>query len=97
DTNKESISFKYDGVFNKDLVINYKTNSSNEVKTITIQNQSNIYSAIETIQLDDNSFISSNQINKIIQDLNSYGDDKGLNLNFNSEFKNNDIMQIYNG
>ena len=39
--------------------------------------------------------LGTETINKIIQDLNSYSDDKGLSLNFNSEFKNNDIMQVY--
>ena len=39
--------------------------------------------------------LGTEMINKIIQDLNSYGDDKAINLNFNSEFKNNDIMQVY--
>lgn len=62
-----------------------KNNLSNLNKNLTVNLDNNI-----------NSFISQNQINKIIQDLNSYGNDKGLSLNFNSEFKNNDIMQIYN-
>ncbi|MSN96943.1 tandem-95 repeat protein, partial [Campylobacter sp. FMV-PI01] len=33
DTKKENIRFKFDGLFNKDLTINYKTNSSDEIKT----------------------------------------------------------------
>ncbi|MDD7421758.1 calcium-binding protein, partial [Campylobacter hominis] len=63
-----------------------KNNLSNLNKNLTVNLDNNI-----------NSFISQNQINKIIQDLNSYGDDNAINLNFNSEFKNNDIMQVYNG
>ena len=62
-----------------------KNNLSNLNKNLTVDLDNNI-----------NSFISQNQINKIIQDLNSYGNDKGLSLNFNSEFKNSDIMQVYN-
>ncbi len=40
--------------------------------------------------------LGTETINKIIQDLNSYSDDNAINLNFNSEFKNQDIIQIYN-
>lgn len=47
-------------------------------------------------KISEDEILSLNDVNKIIQDLNSYGNDKGLSLNFNSEFKNNDIMQIYN-
>ena len=61
-----------------------KNNLSNLNKNLTVDLDNNI-----------NSFISQNQINKIIQDLNSYNDN-AINLNFSSEFKNNDIMQIYN-
>ena len=62
-----------------------KNNLSNLNKNLTVNLDNNI-----------NSFISQNQINKIIQDLNSYNDDNAISLNFNSEFNNNDIMQIYN-
>ena len=62
-----------------------KNNLSNLNKNLTVNLDNNI-----------NSFISQNQINKIIQDLNSYRNDNAINFNFNSEFKNNDIMQIYN-
>ena len=80
--------------FNKDLIINYSNSHSKDIKTLTIQNQTNKYSAIENINLD-GTMLGTETINKIIQDLNSYSDDKGLSLNFNSEFKNNDIMQVY--
>ncbi|MCZ6158802.1 hypothetical protein, partial [Campylobacter ureolyticus] len=66
-----------------------------DIKTLTIQNQTNKYSAIENINLD-GTMLGAETINKIIQDLNSYNNDNGINLNFNSEFKNNDIMQVYN-
>ena len=62
-----------------------KNNLSNLNKNLTVNLDNNI-----------NSFISQNQINKIIQDLNSYSDDNAINFNFSSEFKNNDIMQVYN-
>lgn len=95
DIDKSSVEFKLGGSFNKDLIINYSNSHSKDIKTLTIQNQTNKYSAIENINLD-GAMLGAETINKIIQDLNSYGDDKGLSLNFNSEFKNNDIMQVYN-
>ena len=95
DIDKSSVEFKLGGSFNKDLIINYSNSHSKDIKTLTIQNQTNKYSAIENINLD-GTMLGTETINKIIQDLNSYGDDKGLSLNFSSEFKNNDIMQVYN-
>ena len=95
DIDKSSVEFKLGGSFNKDLIINYSNSHSKDIKTLTIQNQTNKYSAIENINLD-GTMLGTETINKIIQDLNSYSDDKGLSLNFNSEFKNNDIMQVYN-
>ena len=75
---------------NQDNIVNNnnldKNNLSNLNKNLTVNLDSNI-----------NSFISQSQINKIIQDLNSYNNDNAINLNFSSEFKNNDIMQLYNG
>ena len=94
DIDKSSVEFKLGGSFNKDLIINYSNSHSKDIKTLTIQNQTNKYSAIENINLD-GTMLGTETINKIIQDLNSYSDDKGLSLNFNSEFKNNDIMQVY--
>ncbi|MSN96592.1 VWA domain-containing protein [Campylobacter sp. FMV-PI01] len=42
------------------------------------------------------SFFSQNQINKVIEDLNSYGNDNAINLNSPNDMKNNsDIIQIY--
>lgn len=96
DANKVDISFKFTGAFNKDLTISYKTKDTNQTKTILLQNQSNKNSSIETISLDDGSFITNNQINKVIQDLNSYANDNGINLNNQDDFTTNpDIMQIY--
>ena len=96
DTKKENITFSYSGAFNKDLIINYTTNDGVK-KTASILNQSNKFSAVETIKLDDESFITNDQINKIIQNLNSYGNDKGMNISFADGFqKNPDIMQLYN-
>ncbi|WP_018713893.1 calcium-binding protein, partial [Campylobacter ureolyticus] len=96
DTKKENITFSYNGAFNKDLIINYITNDGVK-KTASILNQSNKFSAVETIKLDDESFITNDQINKIIQNLNSYGNDKGMNISFADGFqKNPDIMQLYN-
>ena len=94
DIDKSSVEFKLGGSFNKDLIINYSNSNSKDIKTLTIQNQTNKYSAIENINLD-GTMLGTETINKIIQDLNSYNNDNAINLNFNSEFKNNDIMQVY--
>ncbi|QKF71484.1 hypothetical protein [Campylobacter geochelonis] len=90
---KEEISFKLDGVFMQDLVIRYGSDNNT---TLTIKNQTNKYSQIETIKLDDNSFISNEQIDKIIQQVNAYTSDNGISNITNDEARNNQaIMQIY--
>ena len=72
--------------------IEFNNNSFNELLNNN-ENNSDIVFNKDT----NSSFITQNTIDKIIQDLNSYSDDKGLNLSFNTEFKNSDVMQIYNG
>ncbi|QKF71488.1 calcium-binding protein [Campylobacter geochelonis] len=90
---KEEISFKLDGVFMQDLVIRYGSDNNT---TLTIKNQTNKYSQIETIKLDDNSFISNEQIDKIIQQVNAYTSDNGISNITHDEARNNQaIMQIY--
>ena len=96
DIDKSSVEFKLGGSFNKDLIIKYSNSHSKDIKTITIQNQTNKYSAIENINLD-GTMLGTETINKIIQDLNSYSNDNAINLNSPNDMKNNpDIMQIYN-
>ena len=60
------------------------------------QNQNYDFQKAEYSSLDDNSFITNDQINKVIQDLNSYGDSDSVDINFSGDFKNHDIMQLYN-
>ncbi|MCZ6106039.1 hypothetical protein O6B34_08250, partial [Campylobacter ureolyticus] len=59
-------------------------------------NQTNKYSAIENINLD-GTMLGIETINKIIQDLNSYSDDKGLSLNSFIKAQDKDMLQIYQG
>ncbi|MCZ6187133.1 Ig-like domain-containing protein, partial [Campylobacter ureolyticus] len=95
DIDKSSVEFKLGGSFNKDLIINYSNSNSKDIKTLTIQNQTNKYSAIENINLD-GTMLGTETINKIIQDLNSYSNDNAINLNSPNDMKNNpDIMQLY--
>ncbi|CZE49327.1 hypothetical protein [Campylobacter geochelonis] len=77
----------------QDLVIRYGSDNNT---TLTIKNQTNKYSQIETIKLDDNSFISNEQIDKIIQQVNAYTSDNGISNITHDEARNNQaIMQIY--
>ncbi len=96
DIDKSSVEFKLGGSFNKDLIINYSNSNSKDIKTLTIQNQTNKYSAIENINLD-GTMLGTETINKIIQDLNSYSDDKGLSLNSFIKAQDKDMLQIYQG
>ena len=96
DIDKSSVEFKLGGSFNKDLIINYSNSHSKDIKTLTIQNQTNKYSAIENINLD-GTMLGIETINKIIQDLNSYSDDKGLSLNSFIKAQDKDMLQIYQG
>ncbi|MCZ6158758.1 calcium-binding protein [Campylobacter ureolyticus] len=96
DIDKSSVEFKLGGSFNKDLIINYSNSHSKDIKTLTIQNQTNKYSAIENINLD-GTMLGAETINKIIQDLNSYSDDKGLSLDSFIKAQDKDMLQIYQG
>ena len=89
DLNKEDIAFFMGGTFKKDLIIKYAD------KTTTILNQSNSKSAIEKIELDSGEFITSAQIDKIIEQVNTYSNDNGISLNFDNARNNEAIMQIY--
>ncbi|MSN96399.1 hypothetical protein F1B92_04255 [Campylobacter sp. FMV-PI01] len=46
--------------------------------------------------LDLNFSLSSDVVNKVIQDLNSYSNDGSINISGCNEFNNPDIMQLYN-
>lgn len=95
DIDESSVEFKLGGSFKQDLIINYSNSNSKDIKTLTIQNQTNKYSAIENINLD-GTMLGTETINKIIQDLNSYSNDNAINLNSPNDMKNNpDIMQLY--
>lgn len=96
DIDKSSVEFKLGGSFNKDLIINYSNSHSKDIKTLTIQNQTNKYSAIENINLD-GTMLGTETINKIIQDLNSYSNDKGLSLDSFIKAQDKDMLQIYQG
>ena len=89
DIDKSDISFFMGGTFKKDLIIKYGD------KTTTILNQSNSKSAIERIELDSGEFITSAQIDKIIEQVNTYSNDNSISLNFDNARNNEAIMQIY--
>lgn len=94
---RSSVEFKLGGSFKKDLIINYKTNSD-ETKTLTIENQTNKFSSVETIKFNDSTILNKNTIDKVIQELNSYSSDKGLNLDsFMGINPNESMIQIYQG
>jgi hypothetical protein len=88
---KEDITFYTNG---NDLVINYFDNDS-----VTISNHANQSYQIESIYLYDGNYLTSNDINRIIQDMNSYIIDDGISIdNIHNSIKNNDeFMQIVMG
>ncbi|NLK66607.1 MAG: hypothetical protein GX282_03935, partial [Campylobacteraceae bacterium] len=88
-----------EGITKEDVIFT-RANNNLSIKygddSISISNHFYSNSAIEKIYLSDESFITRDQINKVIQDLNSYANDNAINLNNPDNFKNNpDIMQIY--
>ncbi|MFA6757035.1 MAG: Ig-like domain-containing protein, partial [Sulfurospirillaceae bacterium] len=86
---KKDISFYFN---RNDLKISF-TNDNNDI--ITIKNQTNTNYAIEKLVLEDGSYITSNDINRIIQEMNSFAASNDLDITNVNEMKNNDeFMQI---
>lgn len=80
--NKEDISFVYE---NNDLLLQYSDND-----TISIKNN-----AVEFIELNDGSFLSSADIDNIIQQINTFGLENGLDMSDNQTIRDNqNVMQI---
>jgi VCBS repeat-containing protein len=64
-------------------------------ESIQILGQSNDASAIERFELSDGSFMTSNDVENIMQQISAYAVDKGIYLSSNSSIeKNADLMQI---
>jgi Ca2+-binding RTX toxin-like protein len=74
----------------KNLIISYSDEDS-----IKILRQSNDRSKIEEIALSDGSYISSKEIDKIIQSINAYASEKGLEIDSIDDVKKSqEMMQI---
>ncbi len=87
DVQKEDISFiMNDG----NLLIKY-----GDGDTIKIHGQSNDKQAIEKFELSDGSFITSDNIENIIQEMSAYATDKGIDMSSQDNIRNNEaLMQI---
>ncbi|MDY6119841.1 MAG: hypothetical protein SPI03_00670 [Campylobacter sputorum] len=79
-----------EGIAKEDISFSYSENNLNiqysNIDIITINNSS------YKIELDDGSFITSNQIAKIIQDLNAFAKDNGIANITNDTIRNNQNM-----
>ena len=81
---KEDISFLMRG---NDLLIQYGDN-----EFITINNQKSQANQIEKLQLDDGSYLSNTDMDKIIQQLSAYSKDHGFHIKDNSQIQNNQAL-----
>jgi len=72
------------------LTINCK-----EQNSIVVLGQNNDQGMVEKIKLSDGSFMTSNDVEHIIQQMSAYAVDKGISLTSNSDIQNNQaLMQI---
>jgi Ca2+-binding RTX toxin-like protein len=64
-------------------------------ESVVISGQSNDASAIERFELSDGSYLSSNDVESIIQQMSAYAKDHGIYISSNSSIENNQaLMQI---
>lgn len=86
--NKEDLTFVYS---NNNFSIRYGADDTIAVNGYA----SNFAYQINKIELDNGNFISNSQINKIIQDINSYARDNGITAISHDTIRNNqDMMSI---
>ncbi|MDD3597206.1 calcium-binding protein, partial [Sulfuricurvum sp.] len=84
---ESSVAFYMNG---SNLVLSYGDND-----LITITNQSVTNNAIEKFTLSDGNYLTSNDINVIIQSMNAYATDHGITIDSMDTVKNNqDLMNI---
>uniref|UniRef100_UPI0025E867BB Ig-like domain-containing protein n=1 Tax=Sulfuricurvum sp. TaxID=2025608 RepID=UPI0025E867BB len=81
---KEDISFLMRG---NDLLLQYGDN-----EFITIQNQKNEGNRIEKMELNDGSYLTDTDMDKIIQQLSAYSKDHGFHLTNNTQIQNNQAL-----
>jgi Ca2+-binding RTX toxin-like protein len=87
---KDDISFLTKG---NDLLIQY-----GDSEFITIKNQKNQGNRIEKLQLDDGSYLSNTDMDKIIQQINAYSKDHGFHVTNNTQIQTNQaLMNIVAG
>ncbi|MDP3292814.1 MAG: calcium-binding protein [Sulfuricurvum sp.] len=81
---KEDISFLMKG---NDLLLQY-----GDSEFITIQNQNNEGNRIEKMELNDGSYLTNTDMDKIIQQLSAYSKDHGFHLTNNTLIQNNQAL-----
>ena len=82
--NKNDVSFIMD---RGNLYIQY-----GDTDTIKVNNQNNIYNKIEKLEFADGSFLTNDDIDIVIQQLNAYASDKGMWTYNNETVRNNTEM-----
>ena len=87
DITKEDISFT---MRHGDLFIQYGDDD-----TIRVRDQSDTKNQIERIELSDGNYLTNDDIDLVIQQINAYGNDKGMwRIDNNDIQNNNDLMNI---
>ncbi len=81
---KNDVSFLMKG---NDLLLQYGDN-----EFVTIKNQKNEANKIEKLQLDDGSYLSNTDIDRIVQQINAYSKDHGFHLKDNTQIQNNQAL-----
>jgi len=84
---KDDVSFTFE---NNDLLIQYGADD-----LIKVNNVNNTRGQIERIELSDGMYITNDDINFIIQQVNAYGEEKGMEHISNNDIQNNhELMNI---
>jgi len=87
DISTEDVSFNFD---RRDLYIQY-----GESDEIRVKYQTRDKYAIEKVELADGNYLSSGDIDNLVQQLHAYADDNGLDIDNNRDIQNNqELMQI---
>jgi Ca2+-binding RTX toxin-like protein len=90
-----------EGIDKDDIYFRYSSNnlriSYSDDDLVSIYNQKNSNYSIEKVELSDGSYLSNNDIENIIQQMNAYAQNNGIDMTNTQDVRNNEnLMAIVN-